>query len=222
VRIYVRIWRAALFPRRASGYHSQFFLPPLTMMRLALPATLLISILLAACAGNREASPIQRVEQSGTLKVNPGLLGQPVPPQTLPVAAPVQPALSAEEPAAAKTPVSAGVPQSPLSFYFDYRSAELKDEDRQALRAHARYLAAHPEARLRIEGNADERGGERYNLTLGEQRAASVRAALVAEGAPTRQIRIKSLGKSQPRRHESNEASWAENRRADLIYESAN
>lgn len=189
------------------------------MMRLSLPATLLLSVLLAACAGNREASPIQRLEQSGLLKVNPGLLGQPMPAQ----ATPAQPVASATEPAAPpeKTPAQpvASAPQNPRSLYFDYKSAELKDEDRQALRAHARYLAANPQASLRIEGNADERGGERYNLDLGEQRAAAVRAALVAEGATERQIAIKSLGKSQPRRHESNEASWAENRRADLIYE---
>ncbi len=48
-------------------------------MRFSLPATLLLSVLLAACAGNREANPIKQVEQSGRLKVNPELLGQPAP-----------------------------------------------------------------------------------------------------------------------------------------------
>ncbi|MDR1994689.1 OmpA family protein [Azonexus sp.] len=193
------------------------------MMRLSRPATLLLSVLLAACASNREASPIKRLEQSGPLKVNPGLLGQPVPAQATPVAAPAQPAASVAEPVVPteKTPAPpvASAPQNLRSLYFDYKSAELKDADRQALRAHARYLAANPQVHLRIEGNADERGGDRYNLGLGEQRAAAVRAALVAEGAAEQQIAIKSLGKSQPKRQESDEASWAENRRADLIYE---
>ncbi|MCL2346372.1 MAG: OmpA family protein [Desulfobulbus sp.] len=191
-------------------------------MRLSLSATLLLSILLAACASNRETSPIQRVEQSGPLKVNPGLLGQPVPAaRATPAAPPARPAVSAVEPPPAETPASpvTSAPQSSRSLYFDYKSAQLKESDRQALRIHAHYLTANPQARLRIEGNADERGSERYNLELGEQRAAAVRAALVAAGAAERQIAIKSLGKSQPRNQGSDESSWAENRRADLIYE---
>jgi len=192
------------------------------MMRLSLPATLLLSLLLAACASNREASPITRLEQSGPLKVNPSLLGQPMPAPATPITASAQPVAGAAEPARpAETPAPpvASAPQNPCSLYFDYKSAELKDGDRQALRAHARYLTANREARLRIEGHADERGSNRYNLELGEERAAAVRAALVAEGAAEQRIAIKSLGKSQPRRQESNESSWAENRRADLIYE---
>ena len=50
-------------------------------MRPTLLATILLSLLLAACAANREQHPAKRIPQSETLKVHPGLLGQPVPPE---------------------------------------------------------------------------------------------------------------------------------------------
>jgi len=188
-------------------------------MRLSLPAAFLLSILLAACTANRDATRIMPIPQSGPLKVNPGLLGQPTPPAAqTPQAAPA--ASAAAEPATPPRPPAEPAATRPLdSIYFDYNSAEPKAGDEAALRAHARYLAANPQARVRIEGNADERGSERFNLSLGERRAAAVRDRLLANGAAAGQVAIKSLGKSQPRRAGSDEQSWAENRRADVIYE---
>lgn len=176
---------------------------------------LLLSALLAACASSREGQRSQHIAQDGPLKVHPGLLGQPVPTELAPV------------PVAAATAPSAEAPirmdqdglRTQRSVYFDYNSADLKADYDPALRAHARYLASNPQARLRIEGNADERGSAGFNLRLGERRATTVRDTLVAHGAPGAQVRIKSLGESQPKLKGKDEESWAENRRADVIYE---
>ena len=190
-------------------------------MRPSLPAMLLLSALLAACSTSRAPQQSQHIAQDGPLKVHPGLLGQPVPAELAPIPAPVPAATTATP--ASETPAAIRMDQDGLrtqrSVYFDYNSAGLKTDYDPALRAHARYLAANPQARVRIEGHADERGSAGFNLRLGERRAATVRATLLAHGAQKQQVRIKSLGKSQPKLKGSDEQSWAENRRADVIYE---
>lgn len=190
-------------------------------MRPTLPAMLLLSALLAACSTSREPQRSQHIAQDGPLKVHPGLLGQPVPAELAPIPAPAPAAATATP--TSEAPAEIRMDQDGLrtqrSVYFDYNSAGLKTDYDPALRAHARYLAANPQARVRIEGHADERGSAGFNLRLGERRAATVRDTLIAHGAQKQQVRIKSLGKSQPKLKGSDEQSWAENRRADVIYE---
>ncbi|PKO86724.1 MAG: peptidoglycan-associated lipoprotein [Betaproteobacteria bacterium HGW-Betaproteobacteria-12] len=191
------------------------------MIRPSLPAALLLSLLLAACASNRETSPGKHIAQSGALKVHPGLLGQPVPAELAPLPATAPAAAQPTQPAASEAAIrmdQEGL-RTQRSVYFDYNSADLKADYAPALRAHARYLAANPQARVRIEGNADERGSAGYNLRLGERRAATVRDALTTHGAAGTQVTIKSLGSSQPKLKGRDEQSWAENRRADVVYE---
>lgn len=183
-------------------------------MRASLPATLLLSLLLAACASTKDAVPVQHLSQSGALKVHPGLLGQPVPAELQEGSAPV---------ASAQDELPIKMDQTGLrtqrSVYFDLDSAALKADYQPALQAHAHYLAAHPLARVRIEGNADERGSPGYNARLGQKRAENVRQAIVSQGAGEKQVSIKSLGKSRPKLKGHDEESWAENRRADVVYE---
>ena len=69
-----------------------------------------------------------------------------------------------------------------------------------------------------IEGNTDERGGREYNLALGQKRADAVRRALATLGVEDAQMESISFGEEKPRALGSDEASMAENRRADLNY----
>ncbi|KAB2928768.1 MAG: OmpA family protein [Dechloromonas sp.] len=185
------------------------------MMRASLPATLLLSALLTACAAPKATAPSKHIDQSGALKVHPGLLGKPVPAELAP---PPVAAVTAQT-ADANIRMDQDGLRTQRSVYFDYNSVDLKADYDPALRAHARYLAANPQALVRIEGNADERGSAGYNLRLGERRATTVRDTLIAHGAPGNQVKIKSLGESQPRKKGRDEESWAENRRADVVYE---
>lgn len=188
-------------------------------MRPSFPAAALLSMLLAACASAPEA-PSKAIAQSGALKVHPGLLGQSVPPELQPEAAPAQ-AVATPDSAA---PVSElKMDQSGLrtqrSVYFDLDSADLKAEFTAMLQAHARYLAEHPAARVRVEGNADERGPAGHNRRLGQKRAERVKQALVGHGARDKQVAAITLGATKPRLKGHDEESWAENRRADIVYE---
>ena len=183
-------------------------------MRALLPVTLLLSSLLTACATQGEMPPNKHISQSGPLKVHPGLLGKPVPPE-----------LQERQFASAPTSNSEGMKMDEAglrvqrSVYFDLDSAEMKADYEPALRAHARYLVEHPQSHLRIEGHADERGGAEYNRRLGLKRAESVRSSLLGHGAPEKQVAIKTLGEARPKLTGHDEESWAENRRADVIYE---
>ena len=201
-----------------SGYHSTSITQPKkTKMRASLPVTLLLTTLLAACATKGEIPPSKHISQSGPLKVHPGLLGQPVPPELQAEARPVTSAAAATAEAPIKMdPVGL---RTQRSVYFDLNSADLKADYDPALQAHARYLAEHPKSKVRIEGNADERGSAEHNRRLGLKRAETVRKTLVSHGAPEKQISIKTLGEEHPKLKGHDEESWAENRRSDVVYE---
>lgn len=112
-------------------------------------------------------------------------------------------------------------PQSILakrSIYFDYDSYSIKEEFRPVVEAHAKYLNSHKDRKIIIQGNTDDRGGAEYNLALGQKRAEAVRKALVLLGVSDEQIEAVSFGKEKPKALGSDEAAWAENRRADIAY----
>jgi peptidoglycan-associated lipoprotein len=112
-------------------------------------------------------------------------------------------------------------PNSPLSkrsVYFDFDSNEVKDEYRGMLQAHARYIADHREARVRVEGNTDERGSREYNLALGQRRAEAVKRVMSVMGADGSRIETTSYGEEKPKSQGHDESAWQENRRADIRY----
>jgi peptidoglycan-associated lipoprotein len=105
------------------------------------------------------------------------------------------------------------------SVYFDFDSYAVRDDGKPVVSNHAGYLTKHTERKVLIQGNTDERGGTEYNLALGQKRAEAVRKSMAALGVPEGQMEAVSLGKEKPKATGSNEAAWAENRRADIVYQ---
>jgi peptidoglycan-associated lipoprotein len=105
------------------------------------------------------------------------------------------------------------------SVYFDFDSFIVKDEFKPLVEAHAKYLGANKGRKIVITGNTDERGGREYNLALGQKRAEAVRKSLNVLGVSDTQMEAVSFGKEKPKATGSDEAAWAENRRADLVYQ---
>lgn len=103
---------------------------------------------------------------------------------------------------------------------FDYDKATIRADASTALRDDVGVirdiLAAYPSQKLIIEGHADERGSEEYNLALGDRRAQSVKDFLTSMGIPTGQLTLISYGKERPVCSEENEACWQRNRRAHV------
>ena len=107
--------------------------------------------------------------------------------------------------------------QSALNkIYFDFDTADLSGSARSALAKNAAVLTKESTAKIRIEGNCDERGSAEYNLALGERRAKVAQQYLSTMGVKPDRLSIISYGKEKPAVVGSDEAAWAKNRRAVL------
>lgn len=101
--------------------------------------------------------------------------------------------------------------------FFAFDGSTLDHDAQEALRQSATWLRQNPEFRIRIEGHCDERGTEQYNLALGDRRADTAASYLATLGVDRSRITIVSYGEARPFEEGSNEAAWAQNRRAHLV-----
>ena len=115
-------------------------------------------------------------------------------------------------------PGDAEVIRNNLVIYFEFDSSEIRPEFNSMLATHARYMAASPDVSVRLEGHADERGSREYNIGLGERRAQAVRQILMLQGVSTAQLSTVSYGEERPVAFGSDEASYSQNRRVELVY----
>jgi peptidoglycan-associated lipoprotein len=106
-------------------------------------------------------------------------------------------------------------------LHFDFDRADLTAESRERLQRIAEILTQHPKLTIRIEGNCDERGGEEFNLQLGQERAAAARKYLANLGVNPSRIDTISYGKDRPSNPAHTPDAWSENRRDDIHEASA-
>ena len=104
-------------------------------------------------------------------------------------------------------------------YLFSYDDSALENKYVASVNAQADYLKSHPGARVLIAGNTDERGSREYNVALGEHRANTVADIMRMAGVDRQQVRVVSYGKERPANLGHDEASHAQNRRAELTYE---
>jgi peptidoglycan-associated lipoprotein len=102
-------------------------------------------------------------------------------------------------------------------IYFDFDRFILRDDAKATLDAKLPVLLANPDVRIRIEGNADERGSDAYNQALAMRRAEQARTYLVGHGVTQDRIDIVSSGEEHPVCTDHNEACWSQNRRDDFV-----
>ena len=114
-------------------------------------------------------------------------------------------------------------PQSPLaqqrSVYFDFDSYVVPEQYRSLVEMHSSYLTSRNQQRVRIEGNTDARGSSEYNLALGQRRSEAVARMMSLLGVNSNQVEAISFGKERPRAVGNTDADFAENRRADIVYQ---
>jgi peptidoglycan-associated lipoprotein len=103
------------------------------------------------------------------------------------------------------------------SIFFGYDDAALSPDARSKLAAVGDILSKNPTLAVQVEGNCDERGSREYNLALGQRRAETAKEDLVRTGAKTGQVTALSYGAERPRAQGHDEASWAANRRDDVV-----
>ncbi|HEY9218043.1 MAG TPA: peptidoglycan-associated lipoprotein Pal [Phenylobacterium sp.] len=169
------------------------------VMRLALVAAATASM--AACASKPKLSPTGPAQPTGPSSQGPE--GPVIPGQPGGVG-------------------QAAIPGSEQDFvinvgdrvYFDFDSYDIRADAGPVLDAQAAWLNRYAGVRVRIEGNADERGTREYNLALGARRANSVRDYLVSRGISAGRIATISYGKEQPVDGGASEESYQRNRNA--------
>lgn len=102
-------------------------------------------------------------------------------------------------------------------IYFDTDKYDIDAQDQSVLASQAQWLAANPAVKVTVEGHADERGTRDYNLALGERRANAAKNYLASLGVDPARITTISYGKERPAALGSDEAAWAQNRRAVTV-----
>ncbi|HYC44055.1 MAG TPA: peptidoglycan-associated lipoprotein Pal [Burkholderiales bacterium] len=173
----------------------------------------LVGVLVGCASTPEEQKPAETVD----IKPSVSQPTQPSKPSTDPRAGVSKPQTVGGDPLAAlKDPSNI---LSRRSIYFDYDQFTVKEEFKPVVSAHARFLSQQRSMRVTVQGNTDERGSREYNLALGQRRADAVKQMMTLLGAPAGQIETISFGEEKPRTQGSTEQAWAENRRADIVYQ---
>lgn len=172
--------------------------------------SLVLLNLLAACASEKPKEPVAVVPEPAPVVETPA-------PQAAPVSEPT--------PAPAPAPVVVSDPLNDpnnilakRSVFYPLDVSVIQDADKPIVLAHAKYLGEHSGRKVRVEGNADERGSGEYNLALGQRRADGVKKMLELGGAKPDQIDTVSYGEEKPKATGHDETSWSQNRRSDIKY----
>ena len=176
------------------------------MMFKAFPVLMLGgALVLAGCAGKRD--------------VLPPAATQPAPPPPAPIdqAQTVPPPADVGSRALPGSQAALVEAAGSDTIHFAFDRYDIDDEARSILTRQARWLQDNGNVNAMIEGHTDERGTREYNLALGERRANAAKNFLVAQGVATGRLTTVSYGKERPAAEGSNEAAWAQNRRAVTV-----
>ena len=101
-------------------------------------------------------------------------------------------------------------------IHFAVDRADLTSGARTTLAAKVEVLRSSPGLTLRIDGHADERGSDEYNLALSKRRAAEAKRFMMQQGIEAARLEIVGYGEEQPLDPSASESAWAMNRRADF------
>jgi peptidoglycan-associated lipoprotein len=181
------------------------------MRSILIAAIVALSAALGACSttpDEQAAAPVDEAKQS----TSPGAQTQPVKPPTV-----ARVDLTAGKPGASVLKDPNNI-LSRRSIYYDLDQFNVKDQYRELVEAHARYLRANPQAKMLIQGNTDERGSREYNVGLGQKRSDGVKKMLMLLGAREDQVESVSLGEEKPADAGHDETAWSKNRRSDILY----
>ena len=107
--------------------------------------------------------------------------------------------------------------RSARTIYFEFDDTTVQQQYLSVLEVHAAFLVKSG-LTITLEGHADERGTQAYNLALGERRAEAVAQYLMNFGLASGQINVVSYGEERPADEGHMDSSWEKNRRVELNY----
>jgi len=197
-------------------------MPPFRVIDIAVLSLVLVSLVAAGCA-KRPATATTAAPapagQAATTPTGPGR-GAPAvtattPGSTVTPGAPVAP--PGGTPATRPSPREFVSVPGVKDIHFDFDRYDIRPDDARILDENSRWMRANPGYLVLIEGHADERGTNEYNLALGERRAKAALNYLVAQGVPAARFTLISYGEERPACRERAETCWARNRRAHFL-----
>ena len=103
-------------------------------------------------------------------------------------------------------------------IFFEFDKYDLDTDSRRILQGNAKFLKRNQDLHVEIQGHCDERGGNIYNIALGERRAHSTKKYLVSQGVDSSSVHVIAYGEEKPFCFESNETCWQQNRRAHFMF----
>ena len=172
-----------------------------TSLRL-LAVVALAGLLAAGCAKKPAPSAAATAEQTPVSSTT--MEGQQVP--------------GVQEQAVTEAPAAVPAAQQSLQMvHFAFNEYTLSPEARDILVQNAAWMKAHPEAKVRVEGNCDERGSEEYNLALGQKRADAAEDYLEKEGVAADRLTPHGYGKTNFVASNRTKEGRAQNRRVELV-----
>ena len=116
--------------------------------------------------------------------------------------------------AAVARPPSPPAPAPVLQdIYFDLNKADIRTDAAATLKKNVEWFKWNPNKKVRVEGNTDIRGTEKYNMGLGQRRADAAKASLIKLGIDGALLQTVSYGEMKPLCPEKDEACWAKERR---------
>ena len=171
------------------------------------------ALTVGACAKKKAPAPPPPPAAAPPPAATPSTPPPPPPPPPAP-----QPAPPTEEELFRSKTLDQLNAEKPLAdAMFAYDSTELNDTARTALQKNMEWMKRWPTTKVMVEGHADNRGTNEYNLALGERRASAVRDYIVSLGLTADRITIVSKGEEQPFCSEETEACWQQNRRGHFL-----
>ncbi len=99
---------------------------------------------------------------------------------------------------------------------FDFNKRTLNRVGKERAIAVSKMLANGEAVDVELQGNADKRGSDEYNMKLGMDRAEAVKAELVSLGIPAARLSTVSFGERKPLFTEEEEWAYAANRRVEV------
>jgi len=186
--------------------------------RLDVCASLVLLAALSGAACHHNVKPQPPAAPAPAPAPPPPAPTTPPPPPAPPPAPTPTPAPPSEEEAFKTKTLEQLNAEKPLGdVFFALDATDLTTEARGSLAKDVDWMKKWTSTKVMVEGHADSRGTNEYNLALGERRAEAVRNYIVSLGVPVDRMTIVSKGEEQPFCSEETEACWQQNRRGHFI-----
>lgn len=121
-----------------------------------------------------------------------------------------------EQVKAPEAPAAVVDDKGPETIFFEFNSYALTPASKQLLKSNVNWFKENPQLTVIIEGYADERGSNQYNMALGERRALSTQKYLTDLGVSPDRLDVISYGEERPASEGHDAAAWQQNRRVEF------